>query len=735
MIEKITIQKCATYNETGCSIENFNKINFIYGTNGTGKTTISNFVKNPTQSIFQSCNIKWENNTAIDTLVYNKIFREENFSSGKINGVFTLGKATKEEVEEIETKTQEKNKITDEGKQKKDTLEKQEEVLRILEDKFREELWIKLYKKNEKNFKEAMRGFIGSKEAFKNKILFEFKPTPQSILTLDELLEKSDTIFSDILPTPITTITNVSGEEINKIGKELIWNKVIIGKSDVEISKLIHKLNIDDWVNEGRDYIQENICPFCQKKTITEEFKNQIENYFDEIYLKELDQIKNFRDTYKIKSENNIALLENIEINQKTQSNSKLNIDLYSSYLKTLSQQLKSNQNKLDTKLKEPSRKLQLEQTEHQFELLNKIINEANEEIEKHNDIVKNYEREKDGLIKNAWIYLVEEFRNEITDFLKKKEGLQKGIIALSEQLKKKREEFQKIDQEIKTLSQNITDIQPTIDEINKLLRYYGFLNFQIVKANEDGFYQVQREDGTFAHHTLSEGEITFITFLYFLQLVKGSINKNNITNDRIVVIDDPISSLDSNILFVVSTLVKNIIDDIKEEKGCVKQLILLTHNVYFHKEVSFIDCRKDKSSKVHYWILRKNGTTSNIQSYGITNPIQSSYSLLWEEFKNETITSSVSVQNIMRRIIENYFKLLGKYGDDKLINKFDIKEEREICKSLISWINDGSHSINDDLFIEAPAQTINIFKKVFKDIFEKTNHIAHYNMMMGIEE
>ncbi len=88
-----------------------------------------------------------------------------------------------------------------------------------------------------------------------------------------------------------------------------------------------------------------------------------------------------------------------------------------------------------------------------------------------------------------------------------------------------------------------------------------------------------------------------------------------------------------------------------------------------------------------------------------------------------------------MRRIIENYFKLLGKYGDDRLINKFPTQEEKNVCRSLLSWINDGSHSIHDDLFIEVPIQTIEVYKKVFKDIFTKTNHISHYNMMMGIEE
>lgn len=60
------------------------------------------------------------------------------------------------------------------------------------------------------------------------------------------------------------------------------------------------------------------------------------------------------------------------------------------------------------------------------------------------------------------------------------------------------------------------------------------------------------------AETTLSEGEITFITFLYFLQLTKGSIDKDSISEDRILVIDDPVSSLDSNILFIVSSLLKD---------------------------------------------------------------------------------------------------------------------------------------------------------------------------------
>ena len=291
---------------------------------------------------------------------------------------------------------------------------------------------------------------------------------------------------------------------------------------------------------------------------------------------------------------------------------------------------------------------------------------------------------------------------------------------------------------EIKELNKNVTSIQPTIDEINQTLKGYGFTNFKITQADKPNHYSLTREHQSISvHRTLSEGEITFITFLYFIQLTKGSFAEDSVTTNRIVVIDDPISSLDSNILFVVSSIVKDLIDDIHQDKGNIKQIILLTHNIYFHKEIAYIDGREQNRSDVTYWILRRNSNRTNVKYYK-KNPIHNSYELLWNELKEvqcstDKLLSNSTIQNIMRRIIETYFKLLGKYTDDSILNKFENPQEKIICKSLLYWINDGSHCIPDDLYIEQPEVTESYFN-VFRKIFEKTQHIEHYNMMMGIE-
>ncbi|MCU0470162.1 MAG: AAA family ATPase [Arcicella sp.] len=733
MIKNISIINVATYDDNGVEINGLKKVNFIYGANGCGKTTISNYLYNPNDSRFSKSSLTWQNGIPISTLVYNKEFRERNFGKGKLGGVFTLGQATAEQIKEIDNKTEELNEIKKDGLKKKETQKALNDKKIELENEFRETTWVKTYKKYEASFKEAFTGTL-QKESFKNKLLQEFISNTATLETFPILKEKAETIFGDI-PKPITPINQISFDRIIEIENNEIWKKIIVGKADVDIAKLIQKLNINDWVNQGREYIQKDkTCPFCQEKTITDDFKSQLESFFDETYLNDIKSLKELKQEYNSLTQNLINELNAVETYHKDYKDTKLDNFKFSAYLKTLISQNASNNEFLNSKIKEPSRSFELSSLKEQFDLISELIIKANTEIKKHNDIVTNYNTERNNLVKSIWKLIIEEYRSEIVKYNTEKDGLEKGINALQSQIDLKRTEYLKLDAEIKSLSKNVTSIQPTIDEINRLLESYGFLNFEIVPTTEEGFYQIQREDGTIAETTLSEGEITFITFLYFLQLAKGGISEETVNDERILVIDDPISSLDSNVLFIVSTLIKEIIKSIKAETGNIKQLILLTHNVYFHKEASFEGLSR-KGEKSQFWILRKNNKVSTINFYEDKNPIQSSYELLWREIREWENNSGITIQNTLRRILENYFSILGSKRDDVLINKFPTQVEKEICRSLLSWSNEGSHTLPDDLFVEAPDGTITTYLEVFKNIFIHTENIGHYNMMMNINE
>lgn len=730
MLESIALKKVATYDDTGIQITDLKKVNFIYGANGSGKTTISKVIDNPKDAAFMDCSLNWKNGLPLTALVYNKEFRNRNFGKGSIDGVFTLGQATREEIEEIRRMEIELMAIKDKGIKRKETLEKQQSEQQQYINEFKEEVWSKVYKKNEVAFKEAFKGVM-QKEPFKERLLDEFKNNKSILKTYDELKESANTIFGEP-PKEMKPLATIDISRILEIETDNIWQKKIIGKTDVEIAKLIQRLNLNDWVNEGRKYLQvDETCPFCQKSTITKEFRKELENYFDESFTNDTKFCKGLADEYNRLVANEINILSGIEVSEKINTESKLEIEKFSAYLKTLSSQLVSNKELLNNKIKEPSRSMDLISVKEQLEGIKELIASANEGIKKHNAIVANFTAERNQLIKSIWKYLIEENRTKIEAFNKKLSGLNTGIDALINDHKQLQADWSVLNKKIIAKNKNVTSVQPSVDEINKTLKSYGFLNFSIIPSKtEKNQYQIQREDGNIAESTLSEGEITFITFLYFLQLSKRSTKEETISAERILVVDDPISSLDSNVLFVVSSLLKEVIKSVKKDVSSIKQLIILTHNVYFHKEVSFIDGRTKENKDTNYWILRKNNNTSVIQKYGLKNPIQSSYELLWQELKVNQ--SSITTQNTMRRIIENYFKILGKYGDDDLINRFQSTHEQEICRSLICWINDGSHGVSDDLYVEHQANVIEKYADVFKKIFTQMGHSEHYNMMMG---
>ena len=87
MIQSFQIRNIGTYDAVGISCSDLEKVNFIYGANGSGKTTISKLLNNPQSS----CTVNWLDNRTLETLVYNKDFKERNILNSSFEGVFTIG--------------------------------------------------------------------------------------------------------------------------------------------------------------------------------------------------------------------------------------------------------------------------------------------------------------------------------------------------------------------------------------------------------------------------------------------------------------------------------------------------------------------------------------------------------------------------------------------------------------------------------------------------------------------
>jgi len=744
MIKNIKLHNCTPYQQA--ELSDCKKINFVFGANGSGKSTISSLLAGVRDPRFTDCGIEWTGTSHERIEVYNKEFRHANLQQD-MPGIFTLGSATIEEINELEKLKAELQLKTSDWEGLCEAYRKKEEIDKpAIEEQFRDAAWNQILKANENELQQAFGGLRNSKDKFirelKRRIVIASKPEDSEkgkICKKSDLFSRAQALYASKPERKDLFQLDLSCQmaQMDEILNDEIWSTVISGSRDVDIAALIEELGSSTWVNQGRNYLRQgsSICPFCQKETIDDDFRKKLEAFFDGEYKQRTDRMHRLLLVYR-----NCAnqILERIDKVLQGKDDSvqigQLNVDALLTKKELLGKIFEENEKIIEGKIAEPGIRISIPDITDNIAEIVEMVNRANMRITEHNALVKRREEETTILKNDVWATCIHDADALIKAYDKDIKGIDKALSGLQTRRDNKSKEVKALAEKIEEKGKNVTSVMPTIKEINKSLSAYGFTNFTIQPAEgKPNYYCIKRDDGSNATNTLSEGEETFLSFLYFMQRAKGATEQGRVSDKKIIVLDDPISSLDSTILYVVGAIVKQLIRDIRNNKGDVTQLFVLTHNVFFHKEASFTDGKTKRYNDVNYWMIRKNNGVAMISSYGMDNPISTSYELLWRELKDNSNANLISIQNIMRRIIENYFGMLGGKRDDFLVQKFESAEEQTIARSLLYWINDGSHSIPDDLFIDTYTDAVPKYKEVFRGIFEKSGHLPHYNMMMGI--
>lgn len=318
-----------------------------------------------------------------------------------------------------------------------------------------------------------------------------------------------------------------------------------------------------------------------------------------------------------------------------------------------------------------------------------------------------------------------------------------------------------RINSEIEKLNAQKSTQKAATDLVNKFLNsFFGHESLSLIPLEgegEQGKFKIVR-NGHDAYN-LSEGECTLVSFCYFIALVYNLRNIDKL-KDNIVYIDDPISSLDSNNIFYIFSLIDNIIC---KEDG-YKQLFISTHNLEFFKylrklktpkiqvkscnEPSCSSTKKNKSDDVGFYLIRKSNEVSEITvlpNYLRKYNTEFNYlfSQIWNcahETGNLTPDQIYNFGNNMRKFLEvyNYFKYPTDHNKSNFRERFFDADNNLNYFNLIDRIaNEYSHAeeIFDRTMKPISSQEMILVSKFILQRLEENDSVQFSALVQSIKD
>ncbi len=729
-------------------------INFFYGRNGAGKSTIA-------QAIGSDTSLDWQDGKSAadyDILVYDQDFINSNLQNyGNLAGVFTVCDTNIEIQKQVEQKTADRASFDEQYRTLTTAAGGKRDEMATSLSSLQNACWSKT-KTVRETFDEAMKGKKRI-NLFADAVLAVPTPAEHDLTALKKMYD----IAFDTSARVYKLFSRAgSSTTYGKLPGKDLMDKAIVSSSESSFTKFMKALHATDWVRQGHDHYvagADGKCPFCQQK-LPDGFDEEIAACFDAQYQQDINDIADFQATYTRETD---AILDTLQANLQDVL-ATVDVTEYKDKIALLKSSIEINKQRIAGKVKEPTSVVALEDTDSLLIEIGTLIDEINRQINANNDVVNDKKAKKTSSVNQVWEHLAFMLSADVAKYKAEQVKLQKEADELTSKATAARRAFNAATGEIAELNKQVVNTQAAIASINALLKDSGFQGFSLrEKKDTPNVYEVIREDGSIAVK-LSEGERNFIAFLYFYNLVRGSHSSDEV-KDKIVVIDDPVSSMDSNTLFIVSAIIREMVEvcyNNTDYRGqtvqgdYIKQIFILTHNVYFHREITYRQVGRYKS--VSFYMIHKTDNVSTVklcdresesspterENY---NPVQNSYAALWDEFR--ALKSTIPLLNVIRRILEYYFLQLCGYegtnirklvlddNKDKFVTPVEggkpDYEKYQLASAMLTYIN-NPQGISDGLNYVEDCVDAEQYKSVFKLIFKSLHQEQHYNMMMGIE-
>ncbi len=723
----------------------FKNYNVIFGNNGCGKTSLTrafellisknkHIEKYRTISTAESPSIEFEckdgsytiepnSNIGVPSFkveIYNSDFLHNNapfnseFGLKKLDdGIIILeGSVLGEETKEInqlknckEKVEKRKKKIKDENsaetlsaKQESAIKKYDEEIEKIRKEMTSKTIQITLDEIKINNICEVSKNKFKVQEDALTNLEKDFDELDEAMKKFDDLKEmelpkdyqtikdKLESLFSFDIDKEAGQVSEEIKEHMSKVGREFI-------EKGIELQKKM----------------PDNACPFC-----TQEITNNIIQVYTSYFNKRIEQfnqdslevsgtLKKILEQWNIKE-----ILQSFErfepFMKKDSSTNKESLKNALEQIKVLLEELqKEVDKKWGVKNKEEFQKTDKKLSEN-YEKFQKCVDETRNILKQKKEQKEKLEKLKTEL-KEARI---KKAKHDSYDWQKSKEEAERKLSVLNCRHERLKRLLEKIDKKLKEL---YDQKRPDIETINNYLKALNLPKYSLDKdyrvvLNSDAL------ENSEAKIILSDGEKTTLAFAYFLARLKLFYKKEDLKN-LVVVIDDPISSLDEQRIYNTTCLVAKInqelVGEALKENEDKAQVFVLTHN---HTFMARLINMVGKQHARYFQLERHQGQLKIVCKDKVNGYFDTFYLLLFKEVyafaKKEKVqddfNEAINYGNKVRVLLEGFLKInfinsfLGANSvfDEDKIKKLIETADNQVRLSFSNLPFKNRHSIED---------------------------------------
>ena len=637
--------------DEGSNLGKFKKLNIIYGRNYSGKTTLSRIFRSlrtgklpdkyesPLFSVSTHSGIITQDQIPISDhhiRVYNRDFVDDHLSflrdrEGNITSFAIVGSeniAIEKEITEIE---KELGNVEDKTGLRYEYDNKNGEFLakQGVQINAEKSLKAKLTQKATQPPNGIKHNPIYKDPNYNTpKILVDIKTIrQQSLKILDEKVRKEKEALLDETPLPDINkrfVFNPTIEKLRKTTADLLSKKI---SPTIPIQDLLDDAVLQAWVKDGIPHHRNKrkTCGFCGQ-TLPPDLWKKLDEHFSkestdlEIALhNQIELLEKERNTL-----NSLFTIETKDFYSAFQPSfqeAKKAIDeevsKYSASLNNLIKSLQSRVSDIFTPKQIPEFKDNSTEIAAKLAAVNKVIYQNNKKtLSLSNDQQKaRYELRLSEIAKFIQDIDLSGEEVQIIQLKKETEKLKAGVEEL--QLK-----IQKAEKRIDNLRVQLEDEKKGAEKVNEYLNHYFGHRGLCLEAVEDpatSLFKFQIIRNNKPAYDLSEGECSLVSFCYFIAKLEDADSKGK---KLVIYIDDPVSSLDSNHIFFVFSLIESLItrpvvdatgNNVLDAEGKpifrYEQLFISTHNLDFLKYLKKLS--RPKKNHEHFITVVKGDSTS----------------------------------------------------------------------------------------------------------------------------